>query len=223
MTFKAKIDLVESMGAEHYAYFEVEGIEGRLRGARRARGGLRRRRGPGAQRPEQVVARLAAESQIKRGQEADLWLGHHEAPLLRPLHRTQPRLPAGLAELAPTRSGTTPGYRLAAWIGFRWSMVLRNFDPGTDDDHRIAGRTGPEETRMLLLSCKECGSNYFSAASGRKCPNCGADPVPGSPRGRSLLDLKGDAHAYGNGARNSDFHHLWAWRSSSESLRTENA
>jgi hypothetical protein len=101
--------------------------------------------------------------------------------------------------------------------------VLPNFDPGTVGDHGVAGRTAQEETGMLLLSCKECASNYFSAASRRKCPNCGAELEPGSPRGRSLLDLKGDAHAYGNGARNSDFDHLLGLVLSETSPRTDRA
>ena len=48
-------------------------------------------------------------------------------------------------------------------------------------------------------------------------------PEPGSPRGRSLLDLKGDAHAYGNGARNSDFDHLLGLVLSETSPRTDRA
>ena len=31
---------------------------------------------------------------------------------------------------------------------------------------------------VLLLSCEECGVNYFSAASGMECPDCGAELEP---------------------------------------------
>jgi multiple sugar transport system ATP-binding protein len=72
-TFKTKIDLVESMGAEHYAYFRVEaqGIESdELRELAEDAGT--------AEVPSsgegQVVARLDAASGISRGQEAELWL-----------------------------------------------------------------------------------------------------------------------------------------------------
>ena len=73
-TFKAKIDLVESMGAEQYAYFrgarpqEIESDE--LRELAEDAGT--------AEVPSsgegQVVARLDAASGISRGQEAELWL-----------------------------------------------------------------------------------------------------------------------------------------------------
>jgi multiple sugar transport system ATP-binding protein len=72
-TFKVTIDLVESMGAEQYAYFKVEaeGIESdELRELAEDAGA--------AEVPSsgegQVVARLEAASEIQRGQEAELWL-----------------------------------------------------------------------------------------------------------------------------------------------------
>jgi multiple sugar transport system ATP-binding protein len=71
--FKTKIDLVESMGAEQYAYFRVQaqGIESdELRELAEDAGT--------AEVPSsgegQVVARLDAASKITRGQEAELWL-----------------------------------------------------------------------------------------------------------------------------------------------------
>jgi multiple sugar transport system ATP-binding protein len=73
MTFKAKIDLVESLGAEEYAYFEVQGIkvDSDQLSELAADSGAHEVPSSGV---EQVVARVAAESQIKRGQEAELWL-----------------------------------------------------------------------------------------------------------------------------------------------------
>ena len=71
--FTAKIDVLESMGSEYYAYFvvdseqvsssELEELAEDIGGADlpRAQGGV------------QVTARLAAESQAQQGQEAELW------------------------------------------------------------------------------------------------------------------------------------------------------
>jgi multiple sugar transport system ATP-binding protein len=73
MTFKVKIDLVESLGAEEYAYFEVQGIkvDSDELSELAADSGLHEVPSSGV---EQVVARVSAESQIKRGQEIELWL-----------------------------------------------------------------------------------------------------------------------------------------------------
>ncbi len=65
---------------------------------------------------------------------------------------------------------------------------------------------------VLLLSCEECGGNYFSAASGGECPDCGAELEPGSPPLTSLMDVNGDgdhSNGNGNGARRSEYDHLW--------------
>ncbi|MGO9891634.1 MAG: ABC transporter ATP-binding protein [Solirubrobacteraceae bacterium] len=71
--FKAKIDVLESMGSEYYAYFvvaseqvsssELEELAADIGGADlpRTQGGV------------QVTARLRAESQVKQGAEAELW------------------------------------------------------------------------------------------------------------------------------------------------------
>jgi multiple sugar transport system ATP-binding protein len=71
--FKAKIDVLESMGSEYYAYFvvaseqvsstELEELAEDIGGADlpRAQGGV------------QVTVRLAAESRAQQGQEAELW------------------------------------------------------------------------------------------------------------------------------------------------------
>jgi multiple sugar transport system ATP-binding protein len=73
MTFRANIDLVESLGAEEYAYFVVQGMQTEHdqlselaadAGAEDVPGG-----GEG-----QVVARLAPEASIREGEEAELWL-----------------------------------------------------------------------------------------------------------------------------------------------------
>jgi hypothetical protein len=78
--------------------------------------------------------------------------------------------------------------------------------------------------KVLLLSCKECGSNYFSAASGAECPDCGAELESGSPPGPVLWDVNAEGgRSNGIGARRSEFQHLWDLALGAESMPTENA
>jgi multiple sugar transport system ATP-binding protein len=73
-TFRAKIDLVESMGSELYAYFTVE--EGRVESQELTE--LAEDSGvgevPGAGGEGQVVARLDPRSKARRGEELELWV-----------------------------------------------------------------------------------------------------------------------------------------------------
>jgi multiple sugar transport system ATP-binding protein len=72
-TFKANIDLVESMGSELYAYFTIEAAvmeSDQLQDLAKDAGA-----GEVPQGEEgQVVARLDAASEVKRGEEAELWV-----------------------------------------------------------------------------------------------------------------------------------------------------
>jgi multiple sugar transport system ATP-binding protein len=70
---KAKIDLVESMGSELYVYFAVEseGVQSKELDELAADSGAAEVPGSGT---DQVVARLAPESEVQRGDEAELWL-----------------------------------------------------------------------------------------------------------------------------------------------------
>jgi multiple sugar transport system ATP-binding protein len=72
-TFTAHIDLVESLGAEQYAYFELEeaGVEAAELEEIAADSGADDI--PGAT-GEQIVARLEPATKIRRGQDAELWL-----------------------------------------------------------------------------------------------------------------------------------------------------
>jgi multiple sugar transport system ATP-binding protein len=72
-TFKAKIDLVESMGSELYAYFplETERLQSKELEELAADSGAAEVPGGGV---DQVVARLDAASKVERGAEAELWL-----------------------------------------------------------------------------------------------------------------------------------------------------
>ena len=72
-TFRAKIDLVEQLGAEQYAYFEVEseGVESEELRELAEDAGADEVPSSGE---GQVVARLESASRIRRGTEAELWL-----------------------------------------------------------------------------------------------------------------------------------------------------
>jgi multiple sugar transport system ATP-binding protein len=72
VTLRAKIDLVESLGAEKYAYFETEGgIEHEALTELAADSGMAETPSAGE---HTVVARLEAASRITRGDEAELWV-----------------------------------------------------------------------------------------------------------------------------------------------------
>jgi multiple sugar transport system ATP-binding protein len=73
VTVKARIDLVESLGAEEYVYFKVEGthVESEELGELAADSGATELPTEGE---GQVVARLDPESSVRRGQEVDLWV-----------------------------------------------------------------------------------------------------------------------------------------------------
>jgi multiple sugar transport system ATP-binding protein len=73
VTFKAKIDLIESLGAEEYVYFEVEGtqVQSEELSELAADSGAQEVPTSGE---GQVVARLDPESSVRRGEETELWV-----------------------------------------------------------------------------------------------------------------------------------------------------
>jgi multiple sugar transport system ATP-binding protein len=83
VTFRTKIDLLESMGSELYAYFAIstEGIQSEELAELAADAGTADVPGGGS---EQVVSRLSAESQVQQGQEAELWLDPEKLHLFDP-------------------------------------------------------------------------------------------------------------------------------------------
>ncbi len=93
----AKIELVESMGSELYVYFaiESEGIQSKELDELAADSGAAEVPGSGS---DQVVARLAPESEVKRGDEAELWLDVSKIHLFDP--QTGERLGADAATQA---------------------------------------------------------------------------------------------------------------------------
>ena len=83
ITFKAKIDVLESMGSEFYAYFVVEAE--RVSSSELEE--LASDAGAGEMRTQegsQITARLAAESTVKQGQETELWFNTEHIHLFDP-------------------------------------------------------------------------------------------------------------------------------------------
>jgi multiple sugar transport system ATP-binding protein len=73
ITFTAKIDVLESMGSELYAYFPVEseGVESDQLAELAEDAGASEVPGGGS---DQIVARLDAASEVREGSEAELWM-----------------------------------------------------------------------------------------------------------------------------------------------------
>ncbi len=84
VTFRTKIDVLESMGSEFYAYFvvEAERVSSReLEELARDAGGADL---PSTQSGSQVVARLSADSRVRQGGEAELWFDSEHLHLFDP-------------------------------------------------------------------------------------------------------------------------------------------
>jgi multiple sugar transport system ATP-binding protein len=84
VTFRAKIDVLESMGSEFYAYFVVqsEHVASReLEELAQDAGGADL---PSTEGGVQVTARLAAESRVRQGAEAELWFDSRHLQLFDP-------------------------------------------------------------------------------------------------------------------------------------------
>ncbi len=83
-TFKAKIDVLESMGSEFYAYFVVESERVSSRELEELAHDAGSADLPQQQEGSQVVARLEAASQVRQGQEAELWFNTEHLHLFDP-------------------------------------------------------------------------------------------------------------------------------------------
>jgi multiple sugar transport system ATP-binding protein len=84
-TFKANIDVLESLGSEYYAYFEVDSARVSAKELEELAedAGSAAIPGAGSDRP-QMVARLASASKAKRGQPLDLWFDVQQLQLFDP-------------------------------------------------------------------------------------------------------------------------------------------
>ena len=85
MTFKATIDVIESMGSELYAHFSVESDQSiesdELRELAEDAGGGEV---PMSGEEGRIVARLDAASEVAQGQEAELWVDLEKLHLFDP-------------------------------------------------------------------------------------------------------------------------------------------
>jgi multiple sugar transport system ATP-binding protein len=73
-TFRAKLDIVESMGSELYAYFQVGGDRLESEELKELAEDAGAGEVPGSGGEGQVVARLAPASRARRGEELELWV-----------------------------------------------------------------------------------------------------------------------------------------------------
>jgi len=107
--FKTKIDVLEALGSDSYAYFTVDSA--RVTSSELEE--LAEEADPGGVAPSadgvQVVARLAAASRIKRGQEAQLWVDTSHLQLFD--HETGRRLLTSESSGREAGSSTASGRR----------------------------------------------------------------------------------------------------------------
>jgi multiple sugar transport system ATP-binding protein len=82
-TFRTKIDVLESMGSEYYAYFTVEAEQVNARELQELAEEAGTTDLP-SQEGTQVVARLEAASQVRQGQEIELWFNAEHLQLFDP-------------------------------------------------------------------------------------------------------------------------------------------
>jgi multiple sugar transport system ATP-binding protein len=101
-TFRAKIDLVESMGSEKYAYFRIEsqGVQSQELAELAEDAGAGEVPGGGQ---DQVVARLDAASAVDRGSDAELWVDASK------LHLFDPDSGRNLADRTPGAAARSDG------------------------------------------------------------------------------------------------------------------
>ena len=105
ITFKTKIGVLESMGSEFYAYFNLESEKVASRELEELAHDAGAADLP-TQEGSQVVARLEAASQVRQGQEAELWFNSEH------LHLFDPE--TGKSLLGPARGGNGGSAPLAA-------------------------------------------------------------------------------------------------------------
>ena len=83
-TFRAKIDVLESMGSEFYAYFVVQSEQVASRELEELAQDAGGADLPSTEGGVQVTARLAAESRVRQGAEAELWFDSRHLQLFDP-------------------------------------------------------------------------------------------------------------------------------------------
>jgi multiple sugar transport system ATP-binding protein len=101
ITFKAKIDVLESMGSEFYAYFNLESEKVSSKELDELAHDAGSADLP-TQEGSQVVARLEAASKVRQGQETELWFNSDH------LHLFDPETGKSLLGAGPGNGGSTP-------------------------------------------------------------------------------------------------------------------
>jgi multiple sugar transport system ATP-binding protein len=84
VSFRTKIDVLESMGSEFYAYFNVESEKVSSRELEELANDAGAADLPSQEGGSQVVARLEAASRVRQGQEAELWFNTEHLHLFDP-------------------------------------------------------------------------------------------------------------------------------------------
>jgi multiple sugar transport system ATP-binding protein len=110
IAFKTKIDVLESMGSEFYAYFTLESEKVSSRELEE----LAHHAGAGdlpTKEGSQVVARLETASTVRQGQEAELWFNSEH------LHMFDPETGKSLLGAGPANGGSAPPSLPAATDG----------------------------------------------------------------------------------------------------------
>jgi multiple sugar transport system ATP-binding protein len=82
LTFPATIDVLESLGADKYVYFHLQGARATARELEELAADAGASDVPGAS--DQVVARLDAASRVREGQQVQLWVDTHKLHLFNP-------------------------------------------------------------------------------------------------------------------------------------------
>ena len=81
VTFKARIDVLESMGSEFYAYFVVESEQVASRELEELAADANGSDLPATEGGVQITARLGAESRARQGAEAERWFDSRQLQL----------------------------------------------------------------------------------------------------------------------------------------------
>ncbi len=134
ISFQAKIDVLESMGSEFYAYFVLEGEKVSSRELEELAHDAGAADLP-SQEGSQVVARLEAASRVRQGQDAELWFNTEHLHLFDPesgaslLGRTDDDPGASVSTSGGAAGGAAGGSDLPPWQ----QSTVQQPDPGQGD------------------------------------------------------------------------------------------
>ena len=109
VTFRARIDVLESMGSEFYAYFVVESEQVASRELEELAADAGGADLPATEGGVQVTARLGAESRVRHGSEAELWFDSRQLQLFDPESGRSLLAADGSRSSAPAPAAATPG------------------------------------------------------------------------------------------------------------------